>query len=610
MSFGCSPRAGRAMAGLLVVLLTVAITSPVLAQQSDSNPKWDVFAGYQWMHPGATVPASAGDPNNPTPFTLPDMARGLGGAFTWNFDQHFGLETDAGYSRDTNSASSEWTVSAGPRLMFRTPDASFFVHALGSYNRVTYDAGVTNSNGIGAILGGGMDLPILKQLAWRVFQVDYVWARHDYPHLAAPQFPDLRRVAFEGVRLRTGVVFNWGGAPELTPAAACSVQPAEVMVGEPIAATVSASNFNPKHPLTYSWSGNGGQVVGKDTAATIDTKDAAPGSYTVTAQVTDPKGKKNNQASCTANFTIKPLPPKNPPTMSITADPSTVQQGVPVTLHANCTSPDGVPVSVANWQASGGSISGSGDTATLTTAGASPGTITVNASCSDNRGLNAQASTQVSVQNPPPPQVNPELEADLKLGHSIYFQTARPTEKDPRGGLLPTQQEKLLKLATNFKTYLVAKPDAHLVLEAHADVRGSDAYNQALTERRAAGVKAYLVDNGVPENTLETVGYGKQRNLTMEEVKDAIEKNTDLTPEERRRAQRNIMVIKLASNRRVDIVLKSAGGEAAETSVKQFPFNSSDALSLIGGREGEMKKAPAKKGTGKTGTKKKPSKSQ
>ena len=50
---------------------------------------------------------------------------------------------------------------------------------------------------------------------------------------------------------------------------------------------VTASNFNPKHTVTYAWSGNGGQVTGKDTTAQIDTKDAAPGSYTVTAHVTD-----------------------------------------------------------------------------------------------------------------------------------------------------------------------------------------------------------------------------------------------------------------------------------------------------------------------------------
>ena len=93
------------------------------------------------------------------------------------------------------------------------------------------------------------------------------------------------------------------------------------MVGEPITATVTASNFNPKHTVTYSWSGNGGQVTGKDTTASIDTNNAAPGSYTVTAHVTDPKIKKNNEASCSANYTIKPLPPKNPPTMSSVGEP-------------------------------------------------------------------------------------------------------------------------------------------------------------------------------------------------------------------------------------------------------------------------------------------------
>src|SRR5204862_6776375 len=99
-------------------------------------------------------------------------------------------------------------------------------------------------------------------------------------------------------------------------------KPTEVMAGEPITATVAASNFNPKHTVAYSWSGNGGQVTGKDTTASIDTANAAPGSYTVTAHVTDAKAKKNNEASCSANYTIKPLPPKNPPTMSLSANPT------------------------------------------------------------------------------------------------------------------------------------------------------------------------------------------------------------------------------------------------------------------------------------------------
>jgi outer membrane protein OmpA-like peptidoglycan-associated protein len=353
--------------------------------------------------------------------------------------------------------------------------------------------------------------------------------------------------------------------------------------------------------VTYSWSGTGGQVTGKDTAATIDTRDAAPGSYVVTAHVTDPREKKNNEATCTANYTIKPLPPKNPPTMSCTADPSTVITGASATLTCSCTSPDGVPVSVSNWTSTGGSLTGNGNTATLSTAGTAAGPVSITATCTDNRGLTTQASTQVAVQNPPPPVIDQALEARLLL-HSVYFVTAQPAVSKPGAGLLTSQQKTLLALAIDFKKYLEAKPDAHLILEGHADVRGSVPYNQALSERRVARVKAFLVENGVPENDIETMAFGKERNLTEDEVKDAVNKNPELSDEERRRALKNITTIKLASNRRVDVTLKSAG--RTENSVREYPFNAADSMTLIGGREGEMKKAPARKVTKKPVTKK------
>ena len=581
-------RSTGAAVSLAVAFFTLILLSCSSFAQSDSTPKWDVFGGYQYLNPGGTAPAAGSNPSSPTPFKFPGEARGIGTAVTYNFDSHWGAEADAGYNRDTTSASSEWTVSAGPRFMWRTDAVNFFMHGLVSFNRVTMDNGGVNNNGIGAILGGGMDIPFTKMFAWRLFQADYVYARHNFASLAGPEFPDLRRPTFEGARLRTGVVINWGGAEPLTPAASCSVQPTEVMVGEPITATVSATNFNPKHTLTYSWSGNGGQVTGKDTTASIDTNNAAPGSYTVTAHVTDPKAKKANEASCTANYTIKPLPPKNPPTMSLSASPTELVPGGTVNLTANCTSPDGVPVSVAGWTSSAGTISGTGNSATLNTAGMAPGTVTVNATCTDSRGLAGKASTEVTVQNPPPPPVDKALEARLAL-HSVYFPTAQPTPKDPKGGLLPSQQKTLLNLATDFKKYLEAKPDAKLTLEGHADHRGPAAFNQALSERRVARVKSFLVEQGVPEADIETKAFGVSQNLTTDQVKQSIDQNPDLTTEERKRELSRIAVIRMASNRRVDVTL-NAGGQT-ETSVRQFPFNSTDALSLIGGRESERKAA-------------------
>jgi outer membrane protein OmpA-like peptidoglycan-associated protein len=192
--------------------------------------------------------------------------------------------------------------------------------------------------------------------------------------------------------------------------------------------------------------------------------------------------------------------------------------------------------------------------------------------------------------------VDKALEARLAL-HSVYFPTGQPGTKDPTAGLLPSQQQTLIGLATDFKKYRDAKPDAHLTLEGHADHRGSAAFNQALTERRVARVKSFLVEQGVPESVIDTKAFGKERNLTTEQVTQSVQQNTELTNEERKRALARINVIRMASNRRVDITLNAGG--ASETSVRQFPFNAADAMTLIGGRQSQVKKPATTKRTPK-----------
>jgi len=582
----------RVVVACVFALASVILFCGAAVAQEASTPKWDLFAGYQWLHPGGTVPGAFSDPSNPTPYIVPDMPTGGGLALAYNFDPHWAAEFDVGHN--WNKGNYETTISAGPRFMWRAENITFFAHALVSYNRLAVADVAKRSNGIGTILGGGIDLPLTKMFSLRLAEADYVWANHNFADLAGPEFGDLRRPSLKGVRLRTGVVMSWGGEAPIPPTAACTVQPTEVMVGEPLSATVSASNFNPKHTVTYAWSGNGGKVTGKDTTASIDTNDVAPGTYAVTAHVTDPKAKKANEASCSATYTVKPLPPKNPPTMSLSASPTELTPGGAVNVTANCTSPDSVPVSVANWTSTQGTVSGSGNSATLNTSGLAPGTVTLTATCTDSRGLNAQASTQVTIKTPPPPPVDKALEARLAL-HSVYFPTAQPSAKDPTGGLIASQQQTLMGLANDFKKYSQAKPDAHLTLEGHADHRGSAIFNQALTERRVARVKSFLVEQGVPESAIDTKAFGAERNLTTDQVKESVMQNTELTTEERKRALAKIEIIRMASNRRVDVTLNAGG--ASEISVRHFPFNAADALTLIGGRQSQAKPPAAKKGT-------------
>ena len=198
----------------------------------------------------------------------------------------------------------------------------------------------------------------------------------------------------------------------------------------------------------------------------------------------------------------------------------------------------------------------------------------------DDKGQTATANTSVTVLAPPPPPAPPaeqvRLEARLAL-HSIFFPTAQPRAEHPEGGLVASQQGTLTTLATDFKSYLTFKPDAHLTLSGHCDVRGSIEYNQALSERRVARTKQFLVEQGVPEASIETHGLGKDQELTADQVKDLVDQNPDLSVAEREKILRDLTVIVLAQNRRVDVTLSTTG----QQSVRLYPFNAADALTLL-----------------------------
>jgi outer membrane protein OmpA-like peptidoglycan-associated protein len=205
----------------------------------------------------------------------------------------------------------------------------------------------------------------------------------------------------------------------------------------------------------------------------------------------------------------------------------------------------------------------------------------------DDKGQIASASTTVNVQAPPAPA--PEVEARLVL-HSVYFPTAQPTVKHPEGGLVDSQKATLTALAADFKVYLQQKPDARLTLTGHADPRGTPEFNQKLSERRVARAEAFLVEQGVPEASIDTKAEGEEKQLSKDEVKDLIQGNADLTDEQRTKIMNNLDVIVLAQNRRVDIRLN--GSE--EKSSRHYPFNAADASTLLDVQK-PVHKAPRKK---------------
>jgi len=162
--------------------------------------------------------------------------------------------------------------------------------------------------------------------------------------------------------------------------------------------------------------------------------------------------------------------------------------------------------------------------------------------------------------------IEPIPEVVLK---SVFYPTAYPDTGDPQVGLVKSQQLELATVAAGFKKYLEYDPDAKLSVEAHADTRGSDPFNQDLSERRVERLKQYLVGQGIPAGKVQTTAYGKERPLDKKTVKELEATNPNQPPKAR---LKNVEGNWLAYNRRVDIVLLSSGQKSAQF----YPHNAGD----------------------------------
>jgi outer membrane protein OmpA-like peptidoglycan-associated protein len=169
------------------------------------------------------------------------------------------------------------------------------------------------------------------------------------------------------------------------------------------------------------------------------------------------------------------------------------------------------------------------------------------------------------------------IEEEKLSMRSIYFQTDRPRTIKNDSALLPSEREALTSIADAFKKYLNYKPDARLVLSGYADRRGPAHYNQALSHRRAILAKRFLVEQGVPEANILTRAYGKDRTLSVNEVKQFMEQDSTLTADQRNKTYKKLPTIVLAYNRRVDVTLSTTQQESART----YPFNTKDFARLV-----------------------------
>jgi outer membrane protein OmpA-like peptidoglycan-associated protein len=478
-------------------------------------PKAEVYGGYTYLRFNASAPTNA------------FSANGGQGSFQYNFKKWIGFVAELGgvhngsltigTSPTLHPDQTAFTYLFGPRVSINkggVVSPFFEVFGGGFHNSRSFNLptslfpsgppsipGVTvtpngtltkfasTQNAAALAVGGGIDIRLSHHIAIRPIELDYVPTNFS-PFNVAGLGSRNNATWQQNLRYSAGVDFRFGGAPPIPPKATCAATPAEVLPWEgPVNASVQTADFNPKHSLNYNWTSTSGAVAGQGTAATVDTTNVTPGSYTLTANVTDPKVKHPpfNAATCTASFTVKQ---PQPPSLACSASPSSVDPGQPVTITVQGSSPDGSRIEKRNFSASSGALK-EGDTtvgsqpgqfttvATLDTSNAPPGALTVNVGVTDVHGFSGSCTASASINAPPPPPV--QVASESLISDCDFTNAKKMARVDNQ--CKATLDEVAMRLQQ--------EPNGRLVIVGYAE-ENEDALVNNVEGLRAVNAKSYL----------------------------------------------------------------------------------------------------------------------
>lgn len=103
---------------------------------------------------------------------------------------------------------------------------------------------------------------------------------------------------------------------------------------------------------------------------------------------------------------------------------------------------------------------------------------------------------------------------ELRKEHIIYFDFDRSSVSSDFSEVLNAHGE-----------YLLEHPNVRVMIEGHADERGTPEYNIALGERRAKAVAKYLQSMGVLPSQMSIVSYGEEKPQDFSRTDDGFAKN-------------------------------------------------------------------------------------
>ncbi len=178
----------------------------------------------------------------------------------------------------------------------------------------------------------------------------------------------------------------------LPPTVNCSPTSTTITLGESATVTATASDPN-NDRLTYSWTVNGEKIAADTPSISFGSSGRQPGNYTITVTVSDGEF----TASCSSTVTVKePVKVNQPPRIECLTTSVDTFAGNSVELKVKASDPDNDPLTIS-WSATGGSVTGSGETATYNSTGVKAGIYTVTATADDGRGGKASCTMTVTV---------------------------------------------------------------------------------------------------------------------------------------------------------------------------------------------------------------------
>lgn len=128
------------------------------------------------------------------------------------------------------------------------------------------------------------------------------------------------------------------------------------------------------------------------------------------------------------------------------------------------------------------------------------------------------ARTQPAANRPLTPQDRATLNQSLARLEDALFDYDKSTIRSDASVALKDDVTVIRDILRNY-------PSQKLLIEGHADERGSEEYNLALGDKRARAVEEFLTSNNIPAVQLTVISYGKERPVCTDESESCWQRN-------------------------------------------------------------------------------------